>query len=46
MEQGRPCSFFLCFNETIRFFLKIPSNGLDNDLKLYYSFNSIRLFGR
>ena len=37
---------FVRFCETIRFFLKFASNGLDNGLKLYYSFYSNRLFGR
>ena len=37
---------FVHFCETIRFFLKFASNGLDNGLKLYYSFYSNRLFGR
>lgn len=45
-RSSPPFPFFACFCETIRFFLDFASNGLDNGLKLYYSFYSIRLFGR
>ena len=37
---------FVHFCETIRFFFFFFSNGLDNGLKLYYSFYSNRLFVR